>query len=261
MNAAISVPASGRLIFNWDPPRRHNLAIAGFLVASFMAHAFSFYLFQIVYPPTVALLPPPARVSLINSNSDEGRALLRWVDAEDPALASTTWRAPEAKAHALPKVPHVPSYFATEPALKEAPPLVADLRIPSSQSLGPVPMVHPHVVQPISVVSTSVSFSKEIRDLGAPRLPPANFKASTNEPPESVRFRIAVGNKGVVRYCFPLDSSGDSALDEQARSFVALCRFPARSAGSEDSLVWGIAAMEWSNDVAHPRRPTTSRAP
>src|SRR6266446_2091660 len=133
------------LIFNWDFPRRRNFAIAGFLVLSLVAHAACFYIFQVVYPPIMALLPPPARLNLITPDSEEGRTLLRWVEAEDPALASRTQRPPEARAYVLPKVEHVPSYVASEPVLKEPPPLVVDLRLPSSQPPGAAPMARPRV--------------------------------------------------------------------------------------------------------------------
>jgi len=59
--------------------------LAAFLVLSLMAHALCFYVFQIVYPTPVALLPPPGRVTFITPDSEEGRTLLRWIDAEDPA--------------------------------------------------------------------------------------------------------------------------------------------------------------------------------
>jgi hypothetical protein len=265
MNTSLSAPAPTPLLFNWEPPRRRKAAIIAFLLASVIAHALCFYIFQIVYPPTVSLLPPPARVSLIAPNSEEGRTVLRWVDAEDPALAFVTQRPPEARLHALPKVRHIPSYLAREPVLKEVPPLVADLRMPSSQPPTAVPIVHQQVAAATSATPTSVSFSKEFDGLGAPNLPTPNFSASSNEPPESVRFRIAVRARGEIRYCFPLNSSDDPALDEQARHYLMLCRFsgrPTTGEKSDQSLIWGIATIEWGNDVARPSAtPTTTGAP
>ena len=165
MNASTTAP----LLFNWDAPRRRNLAITGFLIASFAAHAACFYLFQIVYPPTVSLTPAPQRINLISSNSEQGATLLRWIDAEDPALVSTTRRPPEAKRYLLGKVQHIPSYFASEPALKEAPPLTVDLRIPSAQPPGPVPAPVRAPANAIGVVSTKVTFSNEFDRLGQPK--------------------------------------------------------------------------------------------
>ncbi|HEV8185617.1 MAG TPA: hypothetical protein VGP40_06640, partial [Chthoniobacterales bacterium] len=72
-------------LFDWSPPRRRKLSIISFIAASTALHALCFYVFQIIYPPTIALLPPPARVNLITAASEEGRVLLRWIEAEDPA--------------------------------------------------------------------------------------------------------------------------------------------------------------------------------
>src|SRR6266571_7626345 len=175
MNSVIAQSAAEPLIFSWDSPRGEKLAITVFLAISLVAHAFCFYIFQIVYPPTVALLPPPARVSLITPASEEGRTLLRWIDAEDPALAFTTQRPLEARLRALPRVEHVPSYLAVEPVLKEVPPLIVDLRIPSSQPPGAVPFVHRKAPQAFGPITASVSFSQELEAFGTPMLPDPSF--------------------------------------------------------------------------------------
>lgn len=265
MNAS----TTGALLFNWDAPRRRNFAITGFLIASLAAHATGFYLFQVVYPPTVSLTPAPQRINLISPNSDQGATLLRWIDAEDPALISTTRRAPEARRYLFGKIQHVPSYFAREPGLKEPPPLLVDLRVPSVQPPGPVPAAFRASAKPMGVAPTKVSFSNEFSGLGQPKFVPINFKASTPEPPQDVQFRIAVDAQGAVRYCFSLSSSGEAALDEQARQHLAACRFPARfvSSGAEGStsvggsLIWGIATIEWGNDLAQSGAKPAPNAP
>ncbi len=247
MNASASGLVAEPLLFSWEAPRRRRAAVTAFVALSLIAHALCFYIFQIVYPPTVSLLPPPARVSVITSNSEEGRTLLRWVDSEDPALAFTTQRPAEARLRVLPKVEHIPSYLAAEPSLKQVPPPVADLRIPSSQPAGAVPFVYRQTASAIYPRETSASFSKELDAFGAPR------------------FRVAISGRGEIRYCFPLNSSGDPALDEQARRYLALCRFSQSSISGEKvdrSLTWGIATVGWGNDVAHPRHtPTSTSAP
>jgi len=254
MRPSVAAPETTPLIFNWGAPRQRRRALVGFLLLSLIAHASCFYLFQIVYPPTIALLPPPAHVSVISPRSEEGRTLLRWIDAEDPALAFATQRAPETRLRALPKTSHVPSYLRNPPVLKELPPPIVDLRAPSSQPPGlvPVPRESPPELGP---TPTTVSFSDELEGFGAANLPPPNFRASRNEPPEAIRFRVAVGPRGDIRYCFALNSSGDSALDDQARRYLAQCRFAARSTIAEQgnaALAWGVATVEWGNDVAMP---------
>src|SRR5262245_26698609 len=133
MNSVTSDSAAEPLLFGWDSPRQQKAVLATFLVLSLVAHALCFYVFQIVYPTPVALLPPPARVTFIAPDSEEGRTLLRWIDAEDPALAFTTHPAPGARLRTLPRAEHVPSYSALQPILKDIPPLKHDLRIPRGQ--------------------------------------------------------------------------------------------------------------------------------
>jgi hypothetical protein len=243
----MNATASAQLIFNWDQSRRRNLALAGFIATSFVIHVAAFYLFQVVYPQTVSLLPAPRRVNLMSANSEQTATLLRWIDAEDPALASTTRRPAHMQRHEMGRVEHIPSYFAREAALKEPPPLTVDLHIPTAQPPGPVPFARSAVPAPTGIQSTQVTFSSELQQLGGAKFVPANFKASAGETPQNAQFRIAVDAKGAVVYCFTLASSGDAGLDEQAREHLALCRFP--PASNSDSLVWGIATIEWGNDV------------
>jgi hypothetical protein len=244
------------LLFNWGPPRPRSLSIIGFIAASAILHALGFYLFQIVYPANVALLPPPARVALIAPNSEESLTLLRWVDAEDPALASATLRPPDARVRAaLPKVQHIPSYVAEEPKLKQIPPIIPDTRGPSSQPPGPVPMARRKAGGAIVHAPTRILFSEDFADLGEVHLAAPHFAALSQEAPQSVRFRIGVNRTGEIRYCFPTNSSGDPSLDEQARRHLLLARFSGTSRaapGPDQSLIWGIATFEWGNDVAHP---------
>jgi len=265
MNTSLPSFAAEPLLFSWESPRRRKIAITAFLALSLVGHALCFYIFQIVYPPTIALLPPPARVSLITPASEEGRTLLRWIDAEDPALAFTTQRAPEARLRALPKIAHIPSYLTVEPVLKEVPPLDFDLRIPSSQSPGAVLFAHRKTPPANLPITTSVSFSQELAAIGAAMLPDPSFAASSGEPPGTIRFRVAVSGLGEIRYSFPLNSSGDPALDEQARRYLARCRFSqsSESAGKVNPfLTWGIATIQWGSDVAHPRpTPIESTTP
>jgi len=255
MNNLTPELATEPLLFSWDSPRTQKAALLAFLALSLFAHAICFYIFQVVYPPTVTLLPPPARVGLITPASEEGRTLLRWIDAEDPAVAFTTHRPPEARRRALPKVEHIPSYHAMEPTLEKLRPYEVDSRAPDSQPPGPVPFMRQQSVPAARPIPTFVSFSSELEGLGIATLPPIKFDVSTGETPEAIRFRVAVSRLGEIRFCFPMNSSGDPALDEQARLYLARCRFP--KGAPDDSkpdalLTWGIATIEWGSDITRP---------
>jgi hypothetical protein len=256
MNSVAS-EAPEPLLFTWDSPRRQRMMLVAFLMLSLLAHAMCFYVFQIVYPTPVALLPQPARVTFITPDSEEGRTLLRWIDAEDPAVAFTTHPAPGARLGALPKTKHVPSYSAIEPILKELPPLKQDLRIPSSRPPAAQHSIARKTASASGTARTYISFSKELDQFGPPTLPQSDFATSTEETTETLRFRVAVNDLGEIRYCFPINSSGDPALDEQARLQVVRSRFSQnRQTGTNpgSSLVWGMATIQWGSEVARPQQ-------
>ena len=78
------------------------------------------------------------------------------------------------------------------------------------------------------------------------------FTASGREAPQAAQFRVAVDENGAVRYCFLERSSGDAALDEQARKYLTLSRFTPienRQSEIENGFVWGTATIEWGNDL------------
>ena len=260
MNAP-SAPAD-ELVFAWEKPGRGKLTLGGFLLVSLLLHAFGFYLFQIVYPPAVALLPPPGRVSLIAPNSDEGRQLLRWIEAEDPALASTTQAPPDTRALVMPTIQHAPSYLGRQPALKDLPPGPSPLSIPSARPPAPVERPATPVTAVAASVPTIVSFSPEFDSLRAPQMPQPMFVAGGRDTPAPARFLMAVNDKGEVRHCFLQNSSGDPALDEQARKYLAAIRFTAiPSSAGLAPLTWGTATLEWGNDVTPAPAPSSSPTP
>jgi hypothetical protein len=249
----MTAAAETNLLFNWGPPRPRALALILFISISLLLHALCFYVFQVVYSPSVALVPPPARVNLISDKTEDGRAFLRWIDAEDPALSATTLRARERD---LPRLEHVPSYKTARAALKPLPPLVVDLTPPSAFPPGPAPTTERAAPARVAPVATSVEFSEEIAARGAAKFPATKFEATTNEQAQNVRFRIAVNARGEVQYAFPVNSSGDAALDTQARQHIAQTRFPN---SPNEALTWGIATVEFGGDVARPGESVDSR--
>jgi hypothetical protein len=258
VTAQAQARAPGDLLFHWERPRRRKLAIAGFLVLSAALHAFGFYIFQVVYPPPIALLPPPAQVTLIAPTSPEARTFLNWLSAEDPALASQTQRPSDARAFQLPKLAHIPSYVAVKPQLKNfperhslpSPPLAFP---PNSVEVKRAPLDSPPLKAPTTLVFSNPALILQT--------PPPDFKflASTREVPENVRFTIAVDSSGLIRYVFPEHSSGDAALDEQARGHLVVCRFQRLpTASPNDGLIWATAAFEFGNDLQLPMSSTES---
>ena len=240
------------LIFGWETRTRGKWTVAGFLLASLALHALGFYLFQILYPPAVALLPPPGRVSLVAPNSDDGLLLLRWLDAEDPALASTTQPPSDGKSLAMPTIQHAPSYLGRQPPLIEVTRAPSELRVPSSHPPAPVGRAATRRQSPAKIAPTVVRFSAEFDKLGPVQSSNFKFYTTSHESPQPARFRVAVDGKGDLRFCFLQDSSGDAALDTQARAHLMLCRFSptAEPSSTPAAFTWGTATIEWGNDIA-----------
>jgi hypothetical protein len=88
---------------------------------------------------------------------------------------------------------------------------------------------------------------------------------SNEETPATLRFRVAVNDLGEIRYCFPINSSGDPALDEEVRLQIVRSRFSPNTQNDsklDSSLVWGVATIQWGSDVARPRQaPATTVTP
>jgi hypothetical protein len=239
----------GSLLFRWERPRPRRVAIAGFLLASVGLHALCFYLFQVVYPSAISLLPPPAQVSVIAPTSTEARTFLNWLNAEDPALASQTQRPADARAFQVPKLAHVPSYIGVPPKLKELTPRQFVPIVPSAMPPAPVPVAPTASPAPPLLAPTTLVFSGALSD-GPVSHPDLRFRASLHEAPQSARFRVAVDSLGVVRYSFLEQSSGNAALDEQARHYLVLCRFPSGKGRTPDyGLSWATANFEFGTDL------------
>src|SRR5438067_2790127 len=113
------------LTFSWPETRLISLTLLGFIALSVLIHALSFYIFQLAYPPSAHINPPPAQVSVLTPGSPENNALLRRIEAEDPALAS---RPQEVLPANLLNLRYTPSYaqVRTAPKIvdKQAMPLV-----------------------------------------------------------------------------------------------------------------------------------------
>src|SRR5947209_6576608 len=169
------------------------------------------------------------------------------------ALATTTQRLPEAKSLVLPPIQHRPSYASHQPKLKTLPPLTPDLSIPSSAATGPVrlPRVKANANAPGLARKTTANFADLPATLGDPVFADVKFRLTRPDAPANARFRVAIDEHGAIRFCFLIESSGDPALDEQARNFLQLCRLKTKensSVTNGSALFWTTATILWGKD-------------
>ena len=243
-----------RLVFRW-PERTVSLLLPALFVLSVMFHALAFYIFQVVYPPAVASAPPPAQVTLLTPDTREGAALLRWVQAQDPATAART---PEVTPAGLGEILYTPSYATVHTLPLETEPPAAPIGFPSAHSLLDVSASKEAAPEPPRrAVASALAFSDGLRARdAAPEIPRGvTSKNSPNLRPTV--FLAGIGDRGEIRYCFLLapnggdPSSGDPEVDKQAEALLREHRFTP----SETPLAWGFATFTWGVEAYAPPQP------
>lgn len=216
------------------------------VLGSVLAHATTFILFQVVYPQRVTIPQPAPRVSLLTPSSPENVALLRWIQAEDPALvANDNPVAPPG----LAAVRYRPSYAAPRTAPLGAPvEAVPGVRFPKavdrlSTSDGGSVMAGPPVETPSA--DTLVTFSGNLAGRALAKNPAVKMSYLATAPAEPATFLIGVNQEGEVRYSVVQHSSGDSHLDEVAVAHLREVAF----APAAEALTWGFAVYSWGGDA------------
>ena len=239
-------PDAADLLFDWQRPARFRWKFFGLLLLSAVVHIGTFFLFQIVYPPRVTIPPPAPEVSLLLPTSPENRALLRRIEAEDPALVAST---PGVIPPELVQQKYLPSYNTVRTQPRTVAPEITITRYPSPKD--PLTIIR-SVAQPAQLASvapppvpTHITFSPSLVPRAPSARPAWNFAARATAPLEPAAFLIGVTDRGEVRFVFQQRSSGDPALDTQAAAQLPQLHFQA----TDDSIVWGLATVTWGDDA------------
>jgi hypothetical protein len=224
--------------------------LLGFILLSACVHAFGFYIFQTIYPPAGPVPPPPIEVGLLTPGTPEADAVLRWIDAEDPALAAEPRKAP---VPGLMSLPYNPSYATVHAQPAMASPAAEALPYPSGASgLDLVEMAAAHAMAsppPPAPAATALSFSGGIKDGAEETLPSLDgLHEADLGALQPARFLMGVSDEGEVRYVFLQESSGDKSLDADASRVLEKVRFHPRG----EALTWGFATFYWGSGVYAP---------
>jgi len=217
------------------------------VLGSFLAHAGTFFLFQVVYPQRVTIPQPAPRVSLLTPSSPENVALLRWIEAEDPALvANDNPLVPPG----LVDVHYRPSFASPHTAPLGAPAEQAEgVRFPRAvDQLSPVQSSSPGpetATKPPATVATSVTFSGSLTGRPIVKNPPVTFTYHASAPAENTTAFIGVADSGEVRFTVLELSSGDPSLDEVALAHLRQIAF----APANSPLTWGFVTYTWGTDA------------
>jgi hypothetical protein len=239
-----------RLKFHWPPRPRISLALVGFLFISVLAHGVAFYILQVVDPPVVVITPPPVQVNLLTPTTPENVALLRWIDANDPAAIANPhevvpgniydlpYQRSSAETRATPKSPDELAAAVPFPTARDAMDVIA------SAQESPAPPV-----AKMAPLSTELKFSGGLAGRKVMGQPSLKFNIPGTGDREPVSFLVGVGPDGKVQYTFFMGVETDDktmAIDRQAEEHLGQVEF-ARTGG--EGTAWGIATYYWGNDT------------
>jgi len=243
----MKAPAAGTVL-TFSTPEDNGFPYILFLcvLGSFLAHAGTFFLFQVVYPQRVTIPQPAPRVSLLTPSSPENVAMLRWIEAEDPALvANDNPAAPPG----LVGVQYRPSF---------ASPRTAPLGAPAEQSKG---VRFPRAVERLSAadspapvaaasgrtpgLETSIRYSGALAGRPLEKNPAIAFDYRAAAPAESTTVLLGVTDQGEVHFAVLEQSSGDPALDDLALAHLRHISFAPVPA----PVTWGFATFSWGTDA------------
>ena len=233
------------------PEPRFPATLLLFGVVSFLAHAATFFLFQVGYPSHVTIPLQTPQVWLLTGETPEQQALMGWIESEDPALIA-------ASSHPVPaglfEVPYRPSYLTPRtaprsmPEVKETPE-----RAPGPELSSLLRSVLPPAagsVQKVERAPTKILLSGGLahRMLAARPV----LKTAVAGPLEDASLMLGVTREGEVRFAVLQRSSGDHATDAAALAQLAKARLQPAEAAPE--IEWGFADIIWGDD-AYPSPP------
>ncbi len=249
-------PPEAGLTFDWPDKSGYPFLLFWCVSGSLLAHAATFFLFQIKDPQRVTIPQPAPHVSLLTASSPENIALLRWIEAEDPALVATD---NSIVPPALAQVVYRPS-FATPRTPPIGPPeeITAPVRFPPAvdrltENLPTAPQSPP---VPTPSVHTTITLSGALASRYLVNRSSLTPPALAEEPVSSTVFLIGVDERGEVRYSFlqpPVGNPEQASpkLDAWAADEISSIVF----APSEDPITWDFLTFHWGSEVYHPTAP------
>jgi hypothetical protein len=241
--------------FFWPKRSKSSWRLAGLIFVMLLAHSAAFFLFQAATPvinPPPRTAPPVQLLTPYDAEghpSPENESLLRWIEAEDPALVA---RVPNVELPRAVDVPYRASFATPRTPPLQLPPEPATVQFPparDSLSLIMSGMPERRVPQtPLPPRRTEVSLSSQLarRMSAAPVFKP---RTRTAQLVQSSEFLLGVTADGETRFVFPQKHETGSvpALEQEASAFFAGLRF-APSPGAP--ILWASASVQWGDEIA-----------
>jgi len=217
-------------------------------------HSAAFFLFQAATPvinlpprtaPPIQLLTPYGPDGQISA---ENESLLRWIDAEDPALVA---RVPNVEMPAHVEVPFVPSCMQMRTPPLGLPPQPQTVQFPPARDVMTLIMSGMPARQvnraPLPSRPTELRFSSALTTrLGTP--PPFKPQQRATELVQVSQFLIGITAEGETQFVFPQKQEVGSvpALEKEAAAFLGGLQFKPDPAMP---IVWGSVQVHWGDDI------------
>lgn len=253
MSAPVSEPD---LTFQWPTEKGFPFVLFFCVLGSLLAHGATFLLFQVVYPERVTIPHPAPRVSLLTPSSPENTALLRWIEAEDPALIASE---SPVRPPSLIEVRYRPSFAEARTAPLGAPdeaqrqipfpPAFDRLSVRESATATSSPV-------PAEPLPSLIRFSGALSSRPLESSPRLEFPIPSASPARPSEYLVGVDATGSIRFRFLQETSGDPTLDALAGAHFDKLRFSSANA----PVMWGHATIVWSRD-AYVEEPLSPAAP
>ena len=250
-------PPRSDLLFTWEKPRRLLVVLPAFVLLSFLAHATTFFLFTVVYPERVTLPPPAPTVALLTPGTPEGRAMLQWLEAEDPAVVTS---ATSVLQRDLFDISYRPSFLTVRTEPRRPPEQANPVQYPPAKPLlaiirGSADSAAPEVA-PLRALATTVRFTGTLSTRRLSRTAPVQLERKSAVPLQPAQFLIGVEQAGTVGYVFPQRSSGDPAIDHAAANYLSKLEF----ASADVPISWGFATFVWGDDAYRSRGESSEKS-
>jgi len=231
------------LIFRWPDCKEISLALPLFLIVSLLAHAGTFYLFQIVYPPSATTPNPPVEASFWQKTSDDSPIGL-WLAAEDPTLMTWPKAATPPQSFDQPYQPFFNTVRAEPQQVSNNDgyvPFPRGLSLHEEMRAGHSPVGDS---LPQKALRTQITFSADLNSLAPDTFPELPFKRLSIETLQPAIFFIGISDAGDILYSFVEVSSGNPSADEVAEAYLSALK--CKPSGGHPR--WGFVTFHWGVD-------------
>ncbi len=248
----MSEPKRDATIFDWSGAHRSSWMLAMFIFLSLFAHSAAFFFVHVseserhLIPKSAQPVQLLTRFGADGAPSPENEAMLRWIEAEDPAVVA---RIPQVEPAGLLDVPYRPSYavFRTQPRDIPAEPPVIQYP-PARDSMSYIldadrkpPAQLPDAPETATAIIFHGPFA--VRAGGELRAKPA---MTSSQSLRAVELLAGATSEGEVPFCYVQKGSGSAEMDSEAVRLVSAVRL----APGGPKISWGTVIVRWGSDSA-----------